>query len=46
MQTESISSMEVKREPVDDFLEHKDALIEKMVWSGGCRSWYVHSPEA
>jgi hypothetical protein len=40
MQTESISSMEVKQEAVDDFLEHKDALMEKMVWTGDCRSWY------
>ena len=40
MQTENIACMDVKQEAVDDFLEHKDALMQKMVWSGGCRSWY------
>lgn len=40
MQTENIKSMEVKREAVDDFLEHKNALMTKMVWTGDCRSWY------
>ena len=45
MQTESIASMDVKREAVEDFLEHKNALMDKMVWSGECRSWYccIHS---
>lgn len=41
MQTENIKSMEVKQEAVDDFIEHKNALMEKMVWSGDCRSWYA-----
>ncbi|KIW25675.1 uncharacterized protein PV07_08836 [Cladophialophora immunda] len=40
MQTENIASMDVKEEAVDDFLEHRDSLMDAMVWSGGCRSWY------
>jgi hypothetical protein len=34
-------SLEVKREVVDAFLQNKDATMDMMVWSGGCRSWYV-----
>jgi cation diffusion facilitator CzcD-associated flavoprotein CzcO len=41
MQTENIASMDVKEEVVDDFLEHRDSLMDAMVWSGGCRSWYA-----
>ncbi|RFU29418.1 hypothetical protein B7463_g6928, partial [Scytalidium lignicola] len=40
MQTEDIASMEVTEEAVVDFLEHRDVVMEEMVWSGGCRSWY------
>ena len=39
MQAENIAWMDVKNEAVDDFHEHKDALMDFMVWSGGCRSW-------
>jgi hypothetical protein len=39
MQTENISSMDVTEEAVEDFLEHKDMVMDQMVWSGGCRSW-------
>ncbi|OQU96347.1 hypothetical protein CLAIMM_02442 isoform 3 [Cladophialophora immunda] len=45
MQTENIASMDVKEEAVDDFLEHRDSLMDAMVWSGGCRSWYIPSFE-
>lgn len=41
MQAQGIASMDVTDEAVDDFLEHRDALMNGMVWSGGCRSWYV-----
>ena len=37
--------MDVKQEAVDDFLEHKNALMDKMVWSGDCRSWYGILPD-
>ncbi|KAL2067900.1 hypothetical protein VTL71DRAFT_15998 [Oculimacula yallundae] len=40
MQTESIASMDVKMDAVDDFMEHKDAQMQLMVWTGNCRSWY------
>ena len=41
MQTEDIAWMEVKQDAVDEYMEHKNAFMEKMVWSGGCRSWYA-----
>ncbi|KAF2094890.1 FAD/NAD(P)-binding domain-containing protein [Rhizodiscina lignyota] len=40
MQEEGISSMTVRRGPTDEFLEYRDALMQRMVWSGSCRSWY------
>jgi hypothetical protein len=42
MQTENIASMDITEEAVNDFLEHKDKVMDEMVWSGGCHSWYKH----
>lgn len=39
MQTENISSMDVKEEAMQDFIEHRDETMKLYVWSGGCRSW-------
>lgn len=36
----NIKSMSPSVSAVDDFQEHKDALMEDLVWSSGCRSWY------
>ncbi|KIW12770.1 hypothetical protein PV08_07957 [Exophiala spinifera] len=40
MQTENIVSLEPKIEAVEDFLEHRDAYMDLMVWSDSCKSWY------
>ncbi|KKP02329.1 hypothetical protein THAR02_05579 [Trichoderma harzianum] len=40
VQTQGLGSVSPTREAVSDFQEHKDAIIEKMVWTSPCRSWY------
>lgn len=39
MQSENVATMEVLEDATRDFLEHRDAVMSEMVWSGGCRSW-------
>lgn len=41
IQTQGIKSLSVKQEAVDDFQEHKDAIMKDLVWSSACRSWCV-----
>src|SRR6187402_1365621 len=41
IQSQGIKSMSPKAEAVDEFQEHKDALMRDLVWTSGCRSWYV-----
>lgn len=41
IQREGIKGLTPKPEAVDDFQEHKDALMKDLVWTSGCRSWYV-----
>lgn len=38
---EGIRSLSPKHKAVNDFQEHKDALMKDLVWTSGCRSWYV-----
>lgn len=38
--TENIHSISPKMEAVDDFLAHVETVMEKLVWSDDCRSWY------
>jgi hypothetical protein len=33
-------SFSPKAVAVDDFQEHKDAVMKDLVWTSGCRSWY------
>ncbi|KAL4807424.1 hypothetical protein BDV18DRAFT_168298 [Aspergillus unguis] len=40
MQTEGLKAVSPTQEAVDDFQEHKDALMKDLVWTSGCRSWY------
>ncbi|KAK0757040.1 hypothetical protein N5P37_010566 [Trichoderma harzianum] len=40
IQTQGVKSVSPTREAVNDFQEHKDAIMEKMVWTSPCRSWY------
>ncbi|KAH0523187.1 hypothetical protein TsFJ059_008230 [Trichoderma semiorbis] len=40
IQTQGVKSVSPTREAVNDFQEHKDAIMEKMVWTSLCRSWY------
>ncbi|KAL7906991.1 hypothetical protein GGI35DRAFT_482357 [Trichoderma velutinum] len=40
IQTQGVKSVSVTREAVNDFQEHKDAVMEKMVWTSSCSSWY------
>ena len=44
MQTENIMSMEPTVEAMEDFLEHRDACMDLMVWSDPCKSWFVVPP--
>lgn len=39
-QTENIRSFAPKQQAVDDFNDHVDAFMARMVWSEDCRSWY------
>jgi len=41
IQTQNIKSLSPKPEAVDDFQDYKDTLMEDLVWSSPCRSWYV-----
>ncbi|KAJ9646718.1 hypothetical protein H2204_000410 [Knufia peltigerae] len=40
VQTEGIISLSPKQRAVDDFQAHKDSLMNDMVWTGPCASWY------
>ncbi|RFU26931.1 hypothetical protein B7463_g9411, partial [Scytalidium lignicola] len=40
MQRENIASMELTEDAMKEFLIHRDALMNEMVWSSFCRSWY------
>ncbi|KAM0251715.1 hypothetical protein ACHAQJ_008036 [Trichoderma viride] len=40
IQTQGVKSMSPTRAAVDDFQEHKDAMMEHLVWTSSCRSWY------
>ncbi|RAQ67887.1 hypothetical protein COH20_009798 [Aspergillus flavus] len=39
IQQQGIKSIEVTKEAVDDFIEHKDQYMKDMVWNEDCRSW-------
>ncbi|KAF5988508.1 monooxygenase [Fusarium coicis] len=41
LQRENGASMEVSDDATQEFMEHKDAAMEKFVWSENCKSWYV-----
>lgn len=43
LQSENGASLEVSEEATDDFMEHKNRVMENFVWTGPCRSWYVQS---
>ncbi|CAK7199450.1 hypothetical protein SEUCBS139899_002130 [Sporothrix eucalyptigena] len=40
LMTEDIKSITVKQAAVDDFQAHKDDIVQDLVWTSGCRSWY------
>ncbi|KAI8686810.1 hypothetical protein NCS56_00342300 [Fusarium sp. Ph1] len=40
MQTEDIGSVEVQLEAANDFLEQRDLIMQDLVWTGSCSSWY------
>ncbi|KIW79468.1 hypothetical protein Z517_06080 [Fonsecaea pedrosoi CBS 271.37] len=40
IQCSGVKSLHPKSEAVDEFQEHKDALMNDLVWTSGCRSWY------
>lgn len=42
IQRTGVKSLHPKAEAVDEFQEHKDALMEALVWTSGCRSWYAN----
>lgn len=39
IQTQGVKAMYPKQAAVDEFQEHKDSLMQDLVWSSGCRSW-------
>jgi hypothetical protein len=40
MQTQTIRSMDVSREAMDDYNEHSQAYLRTSVWAEACSSWY------
>ncbi|TKX18371.1 flavin-binding monooxygenase-like protein 7 [Elsinoe australis] len=40
MSEEDISSIEPKQECIEEFNAYGDEIMQTLVWSGGCRSWY------
>ncbi|KAE8363404.1 hypothetical protein BDV27DRAFT_146125 [Aspergillus caelatus] len=40
IQQQGVRSIEVTKEAVNDFIEHKDQYMKDMVWNQDCRSWY------
>ena len=40
MATEDIKFVDVKPEVVDEFNAYGDEIMQTLVWSGGCQSWY------
>ncbi|RFU82007.1 fad nadp-binding domain-containing [Trichoderma arundinaceum] len=40
IQSQGVKSLSPTRAAVDDFQEHKDAMMEQLVWTSSCRSWY------
>lgn len=39
IQTQGVKSLSPTQKAVDDFQQHKDAIMEELVWSSTCRSW-------
>ncbi|KAH8816619.1 hypothetical protein F5884DRAFT_873328 [Xylogone sp. PMI_703] len=40
IQSQGVKSLDPKPEAVAEFQEHKDAVMEELVWTSNCRSWY------
>ncbi|KAI2467497.1 cyclohexanone monooxygenase [Annulohypoxylon bovei var. microspora] len=40
VQCQSIRSVDVKREAVEDFSHHADEFLKRTAWSDGCSSWF------
>ena len=40
IQRENIAFIDPKLDVVEEFIQHKDAYMQDMVWTGNCRSWY------
>ena len=40
MAEEDIESIDPKAECVEEFNAYGDEIMETLVWSGGCKSWY------
>ena len=41
---EDIKFIDVKPEIVAEFDAYADEIMQTLVWSGGCQSWYVYTP--
>lgn len=46
IQTQGVKCLSPTPEAVAEFQEHKDAMMEELVWTSSCRSWYVENPLA
>ena len=44
-QTHNISTFQPKVEAVKDFIDHKNAFMDRTVWNDPCRSWYKGRPD-
>lgn len=44
IQRQGIKSLHPKTTAVDEFQIHKDAMMEDLVWTSGCRSWLALPP--
>jgi hypothetical protein len=40
IQTESIKSLTIKIDALEDYFVHIQKFLDRTVWVGGCRSWY------
>ncbi|KAH7082312.1 hypothetical protein FB567DRAFT_562120 [Paraphoma chrysanthemicola] len=45
IQHDSIKSLAPKREAVDDFQQYKDSLMNDLVWTGSCVSWFKNGKQ-
>jgi hypothetical protein len=41
---QSVRTVEVKSQAVDEFTQHTDEFMKRTAWSDGCSSWFKNGP--